>query len=301
VLEEIYNIFIYFKNDLANEVGICSYQSDGTEQQKLDFLRSKLNNDHKIANRFTLDKTFTPEQWRAQMRLGNSLEYFEDALASVNAQSNFLYCMTPIKDGVPYWDQQVEFEEYRGKVATGNANMPDYLVEYRQGNQFNFSQLFNDDYFESIKLLFNANRYVSSAKLLLICVDTIAFIEFDDSPKNFQKWLDQYCDLSTLKISSEELWELRNSMLHMSNLNSKKVKKGSVNRISFYVGAIGSVNGNTTTSMKWFNLIELIHAVAAGISKWGEAYNRDPSKWGDFIERYDTIVSDSRMRWARQC
>ena len=299
MLEQIHNIFIYFKNEIAEEIGICTHKYSGIEQQKLDFLRSKIGDDHKIANRFKLNRTFTPEQWRSQMRLGNELQHFEQALVSVNVPSDFLYCLTPVIDGKPHWDKQIEFEDFRGTVATGDANMPDYLVEYLQGNQFNLSKLFNDDYFEAIKLLFNANRYASTAKLLLCCLDTISFIEFGDTPKNFQRWLDQYCDLSSINILSDELWELRNSLLHMSNLNSRMVNKGTVNRISFYVGPVGISRPSRNDSIKWFNLLELIHLVAAGISKWGEAYNDDPAKWADFIERYDTIVSDTRMSWTR--
>jgi hypothetical protein len=57
-------------------------------------------------------------------------------------------------------------------------------------------------------------------------VDTVAYLEFDDIPKNFQQWLDKYAILSNIEVSSAELWKMRNSLLHMTNYNSRKVSKG---------------------------------------------------------------------------
>ena len=55
--------------------------------------------------------------------------------------------------------------------------MPDYLRRYTANGQFDLPRLINDDFFVPIKLLFNNKHYVSSAKLLLIFVDTISFLE----------------------------------------------------------------------------------------------------------------------------
>jgi hypothetical protein len=52
--------------------------------------------------------------------------------------------------------------------------MKDYLVEYTGPEGFDFGRLINDDYFLAIKLLFQNGRYVSAAKLLMSCVDTLA-------------------------------------------------------------------------------------------------------------------------------
>ena len=56
--------------------------------------------------------------------------------------------------------------------------MPDYLVHYTTENTFRFTELINDDYFKAIRTLFNAELYVSSAKLLISCVDTLSFVEY---------------------------------------------------------------------------------------------------------------------------
>ena len=42
----------------------------------------------------------------------------------------------------------------------------------------------------------------------------------------FSRWLDEYCDLQSIRLTSAELWELRNSMIHMTNLESRKVRSG---------------------------------------------------------------------------
>jgi hypothetical protein len=64
------------------------------------------------------------------------------------------------------------------------------------------------------------------------CVDTIAFVEYGDEARNFARWIDAYVDLGPHHISSDELWEFRNSPLHMTNLSSRKVLAGSISRLS---------------------------------------------------------------------
>ena len=100
----------------------------------------------------------------------------------------------------------------------GRGAVPDYLVHYTTENIFRFTELINDDYFKAIRTLLNAELYVSSAKLLMSCVDTLSFVEYSNVSGNFTKWLDAFVDLAPLGITSGELWEFRNSVLHMSNL-----------------------------------------------------------------------------------
>lgn len=122
------------------------------------------------------------------------------------------------------------------------------------------------------------------------CVDTLAFVEYGDVPGNFTRWLDAYVDLRILGISSDELWEFRNSVLHMTNLTSRKVISGKVSPIMPFVGRLNSQPIQPGLA-KPFNLYGLI----AGIGKWGESYNSDREKLLKFIERYDTTISDSRV------
>ena len=179
--------------------------------------------------------------------------------------------------------------------------MPDYLVHYTSGNIFRFTDLIHDDYFKAIRTLFNAKLYVSCSKLLMSCVDTLAFVEHGDVPGNFAKWVDTYVDLTPHGISTEELWEFRNSILHMTNLASRKVVAGRVSPIMPYVGGPETMSATVLNGLKPFNLFGLIKACGNAIEKWVEAYEADRNKMLKFIERYDSTISDSRMTWVPRC
>ncbi|QQO35868.1 hypothetical protein JJC00_09985 [Bradyrhizobium diazoefficiens] len=174
--------------------------------------------------------------------------------------------------------------------------MPDYLVEYASENGFRFTELIHDDYFNGIRTPFNAKLYVSCSKLLMSCVDTLAFVEYGDVSGNFGKWVTVYVDLEPLSISADELWEFRNSVLHMTNLSSRKVIAGKVSPIMPCLGEAGFIRPLTgSNAPKPFDLFGLIKAIGHGIGKWGEEYNADRGKLLKFIERYDTTISDRRV------
>jgi hypothetical protein len=168
-------------------------------------------------------------------------------------------------------------------------------MHYTDGNTFRFTDLIHDDYFKAIRTLFSAKLYVSCAKLLMSCVDTLAFVEYGNISGNFTNWLDAYIDLLPQNITAEELWEFRNSVLHMTNLASRKVISGKVSPIMLYAGGSDSMPAITSDLPKPFNLYSLITAIATGIGRWGETYNSDRDKLLKFIERYDTTISDSRV------
>jgi hypothetical protein len=189
--------------------------------------------------------------------------------------------------------------------------MVDYLNTYISDGHFDLPRLINDDYFKAIKLLYNAGHYVSAAKLLMSFLDTIAFVDMGDVSSNFTLWLERYADLTALGITSKELWEYRNGLLHMTNLNSRAVAKGLTAPLIVYVGGhipqtITNIPddliarpraelGLTQVGVKYFNLKELLNTVAGAVSKWIEDCNRNPNKLVDFVQRYDLTVSDSRV------
>ena len=113
--------------------------------------------------------------------------------------------------------------------------MQDYLSVYLTPDGFDMPRLLNDDFFLGIKLCWNHGRYVSTAKLLMSFLDTVAYLEYGDTPRNFQRWLDSYANLAAIGVTSEELWEFRNSLLHMTTLDFRKVTAGHVRRLTFYV------------------------------------------------------------------
>ncbi len=218
-----------------------------------------------------------------------------------SAPSAPVFCLTPVVDGSPTVENRVGPEPYRGDVVTaqeGWGAVPYYLLHYTSGNTFHFAELIHDDYFKGIRTLFNEKLYVSCSKLLMSCVDSLAFVEYGDVAGNFTKWVDTYVDLTPHGISADELWEFRNSILHMTNLSSRKVDAGKVSPIMPYVGRPKSMPSIGPNAPKPFNLLELIKTIGDGIGKWGESYNTDHDKILKFIERYDMTISDTRVAWV---
>jgi hypothetical protein len=178
--------------------------------------------------------------------------------------------------------------------------MTDYLSTYMTDKGFDFSQLLNDDFFLAIKLLFNHGYFVSCAKLIASFIDTMAFVEYGDVPGNFVRWLDTYVDLKPVGVTSEELWEYRNSLLHMTNLESRKVLAGKVKKLVPVVInrslPINVADLPTEDNSKFFDLYKLIQALSLGAGeKWPQSFNAERDKFKTFIERYDLIISDKRQ------
>jgi len=172
----------------------------------------------------------------------------------------------------------------------------DYFSKYFKQDGIDIPSLLNDDFIQPIRLLFQNGHYVSAAKLLFSFIDSIAYIEFGDSESvPFTAWLDTYTDLSALGISSTELWEQRNSLLHMSNLDSRKVTAGKVKRLVFYVGQLPTTVALPEDHAKYYNLSHFLQAVITGCQGWLQSYNTHKNKFPTFVERYDLITSDSRM------
>ncbi|WP_312979116.1 hypothetical protein [Atlantibacter sp.] len=82
----------------------------------------------------------------------------------------------------------------------------------------------------------NEKYYLASAKLLMSTIDTMGFIEYDPQNAVFQQWLDTYSNIEKIGLTSNELYEFRNSLLHMTNLDSRKHIQNKVRRVSFYIG-----------------------------------------------------------------
>lgn len=294
--ERIFNIFIYFEGGIAQNYGIRHHQYDGNDEEKMVFLQTAVETDFQIARRFPLPRSLTQGEWMAQQRLGTDIGIFGEGFAHFRASQEPIMCITSIVDGSPRVDIETDLSPFWGeKVGQDLPNMEDWLKKYTDGDTFQFDRLFNDDFFIAIKLLYNARHIASAAKLLMSCIDTMAFIEHGDTSGNFKKWLENFVDLAPLGISIEELWEFRNSIVHMTNLFSRKVIAGKVLPITPYISSGELTTHIQSSEMKPFNFYSLVLAVAAGIKKWGESYNNDRDKFMKFVERYDTLISDSRL------
>jgi hypothetical protein len=293
--EVIYNLFAYTEGKTITDLGIVHYKivEEDSDENKIAFLRKRCLIDHVDAYKARIvSPEITLENYFSKHRLGTALELFEELFQLVNAPPAPLFAMTLVENGEP----RIE-HSYTGNfldLGSNTEGFVDYLVHYTSDRGIDFMQMFEDDYFKAIKLLFNNGFLVSSTKLLMIFLDTIAFVEFGNERGNFIKWLDTYANLACIGLSSSELWELRNGVLHMSNLHSQRVISGKVMRI------VPCVNLNETIidekqKEKRFDLLKLINILADAIGVWIETYNSDRQKIEMFIERYDTVISDARV------
>ncbi|WP_419912080.1 hypothetical protein [Hoeflea sp.] len=291
--ERIFNVFVYFENGAANEYGIIHHRQHGTDLEKKSFLRSKIDSDFPIAKRFALPQTYTVAEWRAVQRAGQVVGKFEEGFVHYRATNSPLLCVTSIVDGVPRSDVQSDLSPFQGEQVGLDlpGDMDDWLIKYTEGNTFRLDQLIDDDFFNAIRLLFNERHLVSGSKLLMSCIDTLAFVEHGDAPRNFTKWLSSYVDLSPLNITAVELWEFRNSVLHMTNLTSRKVKKGQTSALMPFIGTGSLIEHAQLPNMKPLDFGRLIILVADGIKKWGDSYNADPNKFLKFIGNYPATLS----------
>ncbi|NQZ79966.1 MAG: hypothetical protein HRT52_03005 [Colwellia sp.] len=303
--EEIYNFFYYVEDNEIIQLGYAKHLIAGTDDDKSNHLKSSVDTDSKKAVKLSPPKKyfnqsgkFTLQHFMALSRQGKVLEVFEGILSKLGASKNPLCCTTAIVNGQPEIDISTSLgplylSKHQGHPKLGGGVMSDYLEDYMKPEGFDMPALIHDDYFEAIKLLFNKGHYVSCMKLLASSIDTISFLEYGDVHGNFIKWLNNYSNLASIEITPSQLWELRNSILHMSNLDSRKVLQGKEKRISFCVAKSGFVP-EADFENSYFNLIDLINVIANGLSNWISSFNESPDKFTVFIERYDRILSDAR-------
>ena len=298
--EEIYNLFIFMEGDAIKNLGVTVHELDGTDDQKVAFLQSHVDKDYLSAKCYAPMTSLTTDEYEARLRLGRHLEIFEDIFNEHNAPSRPLCVVTAIQDGIPKISASLEhgpttIPKLKGTPLEKSGPMIDYLEKYVKDGGFDLPKLINDDFFRAIKLLYNERLYVSAAKLLMSCIDTIAFIEFGDVSGNFIKWLQTYACLDPLEITPSELWEFRNGIVHMTNLNSRAVRKGKTKSLILSVGDLDRAPALDNRSWKRLDFKRLLVAVAEAISMWVESYNKDRNKFLEFVARYDLTISDSRL------
>ena len=174
--------------------------------------------------------------------------------------------------------------------------MSDYFGSYFSDKGFDFHRLINDDLINPVRILFKAKHYVSAIKLLMVAIDSVGYIEFGEKEKNpFIAWLDRYSKLENLSINSIELWEQRNSLLDMSNLNSRKVQTRKVRKLIGYVGLIPEEVNLANAETGYYDIQKLIFEVGYSLNRWIATYDEKREKIDQFVGRYDLIASDVRM------
>ena len=284
------NIFAYGDDEHVHSMGYCTYMMEGSYEELTNFLRSRVHIDHEKACRFDIEQPLTWLEFRSMSRLGvlpdlfaNSDITFEDAI----------YCLTPIVNGMPTIDELDD-------TLAPNI-VPDYLRIYLTDAGFDFSRLIDDDYLDAIRILWNCQKYIAVQKLLFSMIDTLAFVEYGPVRGCFTKWLNDYCDLEEVGVTAEELWELRNSLIHMTNLDSNRVRNNSIERLLPVITSAQNEVPLMSDGFKCFHLSRfIIRVLPYGIEKWVRSYNKDPKKFSEFVYRYDSIVSEARMSIASQ-
>lgn len=78
----------------------------------------------------------------------------------------------------------------------------EYFGRFFAEEAFDFGGLLDADFFQPVRILFQAQHYVSASKLLVIAIDSLSYIEYGDAPNGFKRWLDEYAELSKLGITS---------------------------------------------------------------------------------------------------
>ncbi|MEE8059341.1 MAG: hypothetical protein V3T17_16115 [Pseudomonadales bacterium] len=256
---------------------------------------------HTFKRLYNEKNTFTNADMLSLMRLGKALDVFEEILQELRAPAAPLTVLTQVVDGVVRIDIQAGFEslpisQFQDHPLTGAGVMPDYLEEYMVDGALDIGTLLHNDHYIAVKNLFNEKHYLSSMKLMVSFIDTLGYLDSGDIKGNvFVLWLNSYSNISKeLGVTSEELWEFRNSILHMTNLDSRKVKLRKIKRISFMVAPKGipAKHDHDTT---YFNFSDLIFVIQKAIAKWLNTYIIDPTKLASFVKRYDRVISDSRM------
>ncbi len=283
--ETAVNIFAYGDGKSVHSLGYCRYMLDGTYEEITANLQARVARDHLIADPIELGIPPTLVEFNSLTRLG-FIRYLLTQKGIIPEGATFV--LTHIINGTPV------VHEISDDLA--DDPVPDYLGVYWTDRGLDLTQLITDDYLSAVDLLWDNGKYISALKLLLSMIDTLGFVEYGPIDNCFLAWLDEYCDMGQAGVTSLELWELRNSLLHMTNLDSKKVRRGSVERLKPVIINSQVEVPSHSGGYKNFHLTRFTATVLPqGIDKWIRSYNEQPAKLLQFIHRYDTIVSEARL------
>lgn len=296
--EIIYNLFLMYEDELCKSVRYVTHVVELENADAIKFLQSRVRIDLNTSKQIQLTNPFTIDEYNGRSRLGHGHHLYDEVFIVFGAGQQPLSVVTAVVNGVPHIEFASEIGDpdiYLREDMTPEIKMDDWLIKYTEGNTINLPALINDDYFLAIKMTYNAKHYVSSMKLLLSALDSLAYIEYGDANGKqtiFEKWLATYADLTHLSITPQELWELRNGLLHMSSLHSRQVNKKAVRQISFHVGNQPFFERD---GIHFFSFYGLIIALQFGLGEWLESYNLNREKMVSFVNRYDKTISDSRL------
>ena len=111
--EKVFNLFLIIENDIIVEIGGKFHKRDGSDEEKLSFLQSKIEDDIKSARRFKVPDKYISvvknntknaisyDCYMEMVETGEYLDFFEEVFKSFFAPQNPIMCITPIIDGRP--------------------------------------------------------------------------------------------------------------------------------------------------------------------------------------------------------
>ena len=144
--EEIYNLFVFMEGNDIKNLGVTVHEFDGTDDQKVAFLQSRVDKDHSSAKRYAPKYFLSVDQYEARLRLGRHLEIFEDIFKERNAPNQPLCVVTAIQDGIPKISASLEhgpttLSNLKGTPLEKPGPMIDYLEKYMKDGTFDLGNL----------------------------------------------------------------------------------------------------------------------------------------------------------------
>lgn len=105
--EIILNIYLIINNGLVEEFGVVSYEMEGGDDRKIEFLKSRARTDYPKAVKFDgpSDKNenfMSYNKFHKLEKRGMHFQLFEDIFQKYSVPENPMICVTPVVDGEIY-------------------------------------------------------------------------------------------------------------------------------------------------------------------------------------------------------
>lgn len=129
--ERIYNIFLFFENDVCSAVGYKAHEYLESDAKSSEYLKAHVAEDLPGALRLKLAKPFTRSEYNARCRLGEGHYLYDELFAALDAGPAPLFVTTPIKNGEIFFNYSsghgdLDINDISAKVG-GKSNMVDWL------------------------------------------------------------------------------------------------------------------------------------------------------------------------------
>jgi len=312
--ETVANLFLYVESEVIKGLGAVAHDLDGNDHETVAILQSRAGVDASRAARYPLpvacikswlgidaEQGLSFEVYSYLERTGKAIWLFDGPLQDLKAPERPLVCITPIVDGKPRIDLLKHLDPSTCPMTLseefdGIVRRTDWLAAYVTTSGLNVHDLLHDDFTEAIKLLYERKHYVSAMKLIVSFIDTVAFLDLGDVTRNYETWLSKHAALAAVGVTPSELWESRNSILHMTNPLSRKVLSGKVLPLCFYIDPTSkSVRIDRDSGTKMFSFEALYEAIIEAVDTWTKSYSGNLSRQLEFIQRYDSVLSEGRI------